>query len=174
KMDWDSYESSWNFEKHPLLKQKQTIIESSFNKWQGFIESQFNQLKANEEELNLIFIEIYGLEGELTPEVDDKDVTVRKADLVRDIKSFISYAVGCTLGRYSIDEEGLVYAGGEFDSSCYETFPADENNILPILPGAYFEDDIVSSFISFVETTYGSDTLEGNLMFVAESIGKRK
>src|SRR5690625_7730956 len=122
--------------------------------------SQFNQLKENEEDLNRIFIDIYGLQDELTPEVDDKDVTVSKADLERDIKSFISYAVGCMFGRYSLDEEGLVYAGGEFDLDRYKTFPADENNVLPILPGAYFEDDIVKKFVQFVDVTYDVETLE--------------
>src|SRR5699024_11430994 len=108
-------------------------------------------------------IEIYGLQDELTPDVADKDVTVNKADLESDIKSFISYAVGCTFGRYSLDEEGIVYAGGEFDPERYQTFPADENNILPILPGAYFEDDIVTRFILFVETTYHKKTLKDHL-----------
>src|SRR5690625_4372875 len=136
--------------------------------------SQFNQLKENEEDLNRIFIDIYGLQDELTPEVDDKDVTIRKADLERDIRSFVSYAVGCTFGRYSLDEEGLIYAGSEFDPSRYQTFPVDENNILPILPGAYFEDDIVTRFINFVKVTFGEDTLEENLNFVADAIGRRK
>lgn len=174
KNDWHSFEISWGFEKHPLLKHLSNTIESSFNRWKNFSENQFNQLKSNEEELNRIFIEIYGLEDELTPEVADKDVTVRKADLERDIKSFISYAVGCALGRYSLDEDGLIYAGGEFEGSRYQTFPADKNNILPILSDAYFEDDIVSLFIHFVEIVYGSETLEENLTFVAEAIGKRK
>lgn len=174
KYDWDSFESSWDFSKHPLLKFPAPTIESSFNQWSDFAEKQFYQMKENEEELNRIFIEIYGLEEELTPDVAEEDVTVRKADLERDIKSFISYAVGCTLGRYSLDEEGLVYAGGEFDPSRYKTFPADEDNILPILPGAYFEDDIVTRLIDFVRVTYGSETLEENLEYIADAIGRRK
>jgi len=174
KDDWDSFETSWDFEKHPLLKFSANSIEISFKQWDGFAEKQFYQLKENEEELNRIFIETYGLQDELTPDVDEKDVTVRKADLERDIKSFISYAVGCTFGRYSLDEDGLIYAGGEFDPTQYKTFPADDNNILPILPGAYFEDDIVTRFIEFVKVTYGSETLEENLQFVADAIGRRK
>lgn len=174
KNDWDSFELSWDFAKHPLLKHKSNSIKSSFNKWQDFSGYQFKQLKSNEEELNRAFLEIYGFEDELIPEIEDKDVTVRKADLELDIKSFISYAIGCALGRYSLDEDGLIFAGVEFDASRYERFPADENNILPILPDAYFEDDIVSLFIKFVETTYGPETLEENLSFVAEAIGKRK
>ncbi len=112
--DWDSFETSWDFQHHPLLRKVSTIAEA-FNQWQTECEERFNQLKANEEELNHIFIGIYGLQDELTPEVEDKDVTVRKADLGRDIRSFISYAVGCMFGRYSLDIPGLVYAGGNFD-----------------------------------------------------------
>lgn len=174
KSDWDSFETSWDFETHPFLKYPSTNIEDSFDQWTTFTENQFNQLKRNEEELNRIFIDIYGLQNELTPDVADEDVTIRKADLERDIRSFISYAVGCAFGRYSLDEEGLIYAGGEFDQSKYKTFPADEDNILPILPGAYFDDDIVNRFIEFVEVTYGTETLEENLQFVADAIGKRK
>ena len=118
KEDWDSFETSWDFLHHPLLRKVYTIAES-FDQWQAECDERFNQLKANEEELNRIFIDIYGLQEELTPEVEDKDVTVRKADLGRDIRSFISYAVGCMFGRYSLDVDGLAYAGGEWDASKY-------------------------------------------------------
>lgn len=133
--------------------------------------NRFNQLKANEEELNRIFIDIYGLQDELTPEVEDKDVTVRKADLVRDIRSFISYAVGCMLGRYSLDVEGLAYAGGKWDASKYTTFEVDNDNIIPITDEDYFYDDIVGRFVDFVKTVYGEETLEQNLQFVADALG---
>ena len=115
KSDWDLFETSWDFQHHPLLRKVSTIAEA-FDQWQTECDDRFNQLKANEEELNRIFIDIYGLQDELTPEVEDKDVTVRKADLGRDIRSFISYAVGCMFGRYSLDVEGLAYAGGNYDS----------------------------------------------------------
>ena len=115
RADWDSFETSWDFKKHPLLRNVSTISEA-FTQWQAECEERFNQLKANEEELNRIFIDIYGLQDELTPEVEDKDVTVRKADLQRDIKSLLSYAVGCMFGRYSLDKPGLIFAGGNFDS----------------------------------------------------------
>ena len=115
KEDWDAFETSWDFKKHPLLRNVSTISEA-FTQWQTECDDRFNQLKANEEELNRIFIDIYGLQDELTPEVEDKDVTVRKADLQRDIKSLLSYAVGCMFGRYSLDKEGLIYAGGDFNS----------------------------------------------------------
>ncbi|WP_368986282.1 BREX-1 system adenine-specific DNA-methyltransferase PglX [Caldifermentibacillus hisashii] len=174
KNDWDSFETSWDFSKHPLLKFPSNTIKDSFAQWEEFAVNKFNQLKENEEELNRIFIEIYGLQDELTPDVADEDVTVRKAELERDIKSFISYAVGCAFGRYSLDEEGLIYAGGEFDPNRYQTFPADQDNILPILPDAYFDDDIVFRFIKFVEVIYGQETLEENLDFIADVLGRKK
>lgn len=115
KKDWDSFETSWDFEKHPLVSYSTNKMSTAFALWSEECVERFNQLKANEEELNRIFIDIYGLQDELTPEVEDKDVTVRKADLQRDIKSLISYAVGCMFGRYSLEREGIVYAGGNFD-----------------------------------------------------------
>ena len=170
KVDWDSFETSWDFQRHPLLRKVQTISEA-FDQWQAECDNRFNQLKANEEALNRIFIDIYGLQDELTPEVEDKDVTVRKADLGRDIRSFISYAVGCMFGRYSLDEDGLAYAGGEWDASKYVSFAADKDNIIPICDDEYFEDDIVGLFVKFVKTVYGADTLDENLKFIADALG---
>lgn len=174
RTDWDSFETSWDFEEHPFLKYRNgaDTIEEAYNNWGDFAEKQFNKLKANEEELNRIFIDIYGLQDELTPDVDDNDVTVRKADPVRDVKSFISYAVGCMFGRYSLDKKGLVYAGGEFDIDEYKTYKADEDGIIPITDSEYFHDDIVSKFIDFVKTVFGSNTLSQNLEFIANAIGR--
>ncbi len=168
--DWDSFETSWDFQHHPLLRKVPTIAEA-FDQWQAECDDRFNQLKANEEELNRIFIDIYGLQDELIPEVEDKDVTVRKADLGRDIRSFISYAVGCMSGRYSLDVDGLAYAGGEWDASKYASFAADKDNIIPICDDEYFEDDIVGLFVEFVKTVYGADTLDENLKFIADALG---
>ena len=170
KADWDSFETSWDFQRHPLLRKVPTIAEA-FDQWQTECNNRFNQLKANEEELNRIFIDIYGLQDELTPEVEDKDVTVRKADLGRDILSFISYAVGCMFGRYSLDVDGLAYAGGEWDNSKYASFAADKDNIIPICDDEYFEDDIVGLFVKFMKTVYGADTLDENLKFIADALG---
>ena len=170
KSDWDSFETSWDFLHHPLLRKVSTIAEA-FTQWQAECDDRFNQLKANEEELNRIFIDIYGLQEELIPEVDDKDVTVRKADLGRDIRSFISYAVGCMFGRYSLDVDGLAYAGSEWDASKYASFAADKDNIIPICDDEYFEDDIVGLFVEFVKTVYGADTLDENLEFIADALG---
>ena len=147
------------------------------------------QLKKNEEELNRIFIDIYGLQDELTPDVADKDVTVHRvfdskddvpesmngSNYVRtmrdEIVSLISYAVGCMFGRYSLDVDGLAYAGGEWDNSKYSTFAADKDNIIPISDDEYFEDDIVGRFVKFVEVVYGKDTLDENLKFIADALG---
>lgn len=171
KKDWDSFETSWDFKVHPLVKNHVSTISEAFSLWSNECESRFNTLKSNEEELNRIFIDIYGLQDELDPYVEDKDVTVRKADLVRDIKSFISYAVGCMFGRYSLDVEGLAYAGGDWDSSKYSTFIPDADDIIPICDEEYFEDDIVTRFVEFVRAVYGSDTLEDNLSFIANALG---
>lgn len=181
KADWDAFETSWDFERHPLLpktKSDDSIVamddhrlEDCFTLWQQECEARFNQLKANEEELNRIFIDIYGLQDELTPEVEDKDVTVRKADLQRDIKSLISYAVGCLLGRYSIDVPGLAYAGGQWNSEKYQTIIPDDDGVLPICDDEYFDDDIVGKFIDFIRMVYGEDTLDQNLKFIADALG---
>lgn len=172
KEDWDSFETSWDFQRHPLIRNTATIKEAFFQ-WQQECDDRFNQLKANEEELNRIFIDIYGLQDELTPEEDDKDVTVRKADLGRDICSFVSYAVGCMMGRYSLDVDGLAYAGGEWDSSKYKTFIPDKDAIIPITDDEYFTDDIVGRFVEFVRTVYGTDTLEENLQFIADALDEK-
>ena len=186
--DWDAFETSWDFQRHPLLQYAaftpQMVakeeangyltmngIADAYRHWEQVCNERFNQLKANEEELNRIFIDIYGLQDELTPEVEDKDVTVRKADLGRDIRSFISYAVGCMFGRYSLDVDGLAYAGGEWDDSKYASFAADKDNIIPICDDEYFEDDIVGLFVEFVKTVYGADTLDENLKFIADALG---
>ncbi|PDX66640.1 restriction endonuclease [Faecalibacterium prausnitzii] len=172
EQDWDSFETSWDFKKHPLLQNVSTISEA-FNQWQAECDDRFNQLKTNEEELNRIFIDIYGLQDELTPEVEDKDVTVRKADLQRDIKSLLSYAVGCMFGRYSLDVEGLAYAGGEWDSSKYQSYIPDADNVIPITDEEYLDDDIVSRLCAWLKAVYGADTLEENLDYIAKALGNK-
>ena len=171
KTDWDAFETSWDFTTHPLIKKDVTSIKESYAIWEEECRERFTTLKANEEELNRIFIDIYGLQEELTPDVEDKDVTVRKADLQRDIKSLISYAVGCMFGRYSLDVEGLAYAGGEWDTSQYKTYIPDEDNCIPITDEAYFEDDVVGRFCDFIKTAFGEALLEDNLTYIAEALG---
>lgn len=166
-----------------------TLISDKYAAWKAECNARFAQLKANEEELNRIFIDIYGLQDELTPEVADRDVTVhciydtteevpeslRGSSYVRtkrdEIVSLLSYAVGCMFGRYSLDVEGLAYAGGEWDDSKYKTFLPDRDNILPICDDEYFEDDVVGRLVEWVRTVYGADTLEENLQFIAEALG---
>ncbi len=190
KEEWDSFETSWDFAKHPLIRPVSTVADA-FAAWEAECDDRFAQLKANEEELNRIFIDIYGLQDELTPEVEDKDVTVRKADLQRDIKSLISYAVGCMFGRYSPLKDGLLYAGGDWDYTAiqqelmdaigknefssgdmvWDANFIDRDNIIPICDDEYFDDDIVSRFVKFIEMVYGRDTLEENLKFIADALG---
>ena len=187
KSDWDSFETSWNFKKHPLLtyacfspqqiQQEQANgfqvmngMADAYRSWERTCEERFIQLKCNEEEINRIFIDIYGLQDELTPEVDDKDITVRKADLQRDIRSFLSYAVGCMFGRYSLDIDGLAYAGGEWDAGKYSSFIPDPDNVIPLTDRKYSEDDIVERLSEFLKIIYGEETLEENLDFIASAL----
>ena len=192
QIDWDSFETSWDFQQHPLVGRGVPTVAEAYALWEGECAARFAQLKANEEELNRIFIDIYGLQDELTPEVEDKDVTVRRADLGRDIRSFISYAVGCMFGRYSLCVPGLLYAGGTWNDEAirqqiwdgfgkhfashdpmgkYEDLMPDRDGILPICDDEYFGDDIVGRFVQFVETVFCKDTLEENLRFNAKALG---
>ncbi|OYD07753.1 BREX-1 system adenine-specific DNA-methyltransferase PglX [Paludifilum halophilum] len=174
KTDWDSFETSWDFQKHPFLTYKREAknLAQSYANWAEHAERQFNQLKANEEELNRIFIDLYGLQDELTPEVSDEEVTVRKADRQRDAKSFLSYCVGLIMGRYSLDVEGLAYAGGEWDASKYRTIVPDQDGIVPLTDVAYFEDDIITWLNRILGAIYGEEELAGNLQWLAESLGR--
>ena len=201
RVDWDAFETSWDFACHSLVHQALSrvhggdddaiAIEYAYRFVVQDFEERFTKLKANEEELNRIFIDIYGLTDELTPEVEDRDVTVfrifdtkeelpasmkgsnyaiTKADVM---KSLISYTVGCMFGRYSLDTPGLVYAGGEWDDSKYRTFLPEEDAIIPICDDEYFDDDIVGRFVEFIATVFGKETLEENLQFIADALGGR-
>ncbi len=170
KADWDDFETSWDFKVHPLVRHKAARIKDAFATWAKVAKERFNQLKANEEELNRIFIDIYGLQDELTPEVAEEDVTVRKADLERDIRSLLSYAVGCMFGRYSLDQEGLIYASGDFDRTAYKTFLPVEDNVILMTDQDFFDHDIVFRFVEFVDKVYGSEHREENLEFIAQAL----
>ncbi|MBR3171575.1 MAG: BREX-1 system adenine-specific DNA-methyltransferase PglX [Lachnospiraceae bacterium] len=179
KAEWDSFETSWGFKVNPLVSAAMAIRRSNnsvtvgkaFLQWQELAEKRFEDLKTLEEELNTIFIEIYGLSRDVTPEVKEQDITIRRASLERDIKCLISYAVGCMFGRYSLDNAGLVYAGGVWDTSKYTSYPADKDAIIPICDDEYFEDDIVGRFVKFIEVVFGKETVEENLRFIADVIG---
>lgn len=166
------------------------LLAEKYDAWKNECEQRFQQLKANEEELNRIFIDIYGLQDELTPEVADKDVTVHRVfDTKEDVPesmqgsayvrtkrdevvSLISYAVGCMFGRYSLSKPGLAFAGGTWDAANYTSeFQPDKDGILPICDDDYFTDDIVGRFVRFIEVVYGKDTLEENLEFIADALG---
>ena len=206
RTDWDSYETSWDFKGHPLVLGRlpepvwgdvpdrvafqNTSISYTYQMyWKKACEYRFEKLKANEEELNRIFIDIYGLQDELTPEVADKDVTVHRIFDTKDdvpqsmqgssyvrtkrdeVVSLLSYAVGCMFGRYSLDVDGLAYAGGDWDDGKYKTFLPDRDGILPITDEEYLEDDIIARLCDWLKAVYGADTLEENLDFISGALG---
>lgn len=146
-------------------------IADKYSDWEKECERRFSTVKENEEKINEKLIQLYGLEKEASPIVDENEITIHRAELQRDIKDFISYAVGCMFGRYSLDADGIVFAGGKWDASKYSIFPADADNIIPISDDEYFQDDIENLFEKFVSTVYGEDTLEENLLFIAGAIG---
>ncbi|RXS83365.1 BREX-1 system adenine-specific DNA-methyltransferase PglX [Geobacillus sp. PK12] len=172
KTDWNSFESSWDFKRHPFITYRKgsDLLSDAFNNWAIHTETQFAQLKANEEELNRIFIELYGLQDELTPEVPDEEITIRKADRVRDAKSFLSYFIGCVMGRYSLDVDGLAYAGGDWDESKYKTFKPNKYGLMLLTDEYYFEDDVIARLREFLSVTFGAETVEENLQWLAESL----
>ena len=178
KIDWDSFETSWDFTQHPLLSKidehnRNWTVEAAYESWADEAQTRFDQLKANEEELNRIFIDLYGLQDELTPEVEDKDVSVRRADQNRDIKSLLSYFIGLVFGRYSLDVDGLAFAGGEFDKSKYTTFIPNTDDVVMLTDADYFGDerDIMYRFKEFLAVTFGEDNLLQNLSFIADVLG---
>ena len=176
KQDWDAFETSWDFQKSPLLTQNASSLHQAYNNWFNEALTRFNQLKSNEEELNRIFINLYGLQDELTPEEDDKEVSVRKADQLRDIKEFLSYFIGCVFGRYSLDQDGLVYAGGDWDASKYTTFKPNKENIILLTDRQYFDDDrdIIIRLKEFLTKTFDPETLTENMDFIAQTLEPKK
>ncbi|MFD1392905.1 BREX-1 system adenine-specific DNA-methyltransferase PglX [Lacticaseibacillus jixianensis] len=178
--DWDSNETSRDFSLSPLLAhivehQRNWTLEAAFNRWSKEAQDRFDQLKSNEEELNRIFIDLYELNDELTPEVADKDVSVRRADRPRDIKSFLSYFIGVTFGRYSIDTPGLAYAGGDWDDSKYESYKPNKDNLILLTDEEYFGDerDIIFRLKEFLTATFGAEHLDENIRFIADSLDKK-
>ena len=191
KEDWDSFETSWDFRNHPLVPtvydweeqcnsqfanvrlEKYSQLSWHYEQWEHECKHRFDSIKKNEEELNQIFIDMYDLQNELTPTVAESDITVSLSDKKREIKSMISYAVGCIFGRYSLDLPGIAYAGGTWDASKYSTFIPDKDNCIPITDEEYFEDDIVGLFCAWLKKAYGADTLEENLDFIASALGNK-
>lgn len=196
KMDWDSFETSWDFEEHPFVRWSKSLwdttaigatiqhyyskhlevkspVELCYMLWQGECKERFDKLKSNEEELNRIFIDIYGLQDELAPEVEDDAVTVYLADKERDVRSFISYLIGVAMGRYSLDTLGLTYAGGEWDTSKYVTYQPDDDGIIPIYKGVGMEDGLTTVLTNLIKQIYGEDSYRENMDFIAEALGKK-
>ena len=202
KKDWNSYETSWDFKRNPMTVNSvsaafgaesgdkyATSLKAIYLAWKSECNERFMNLKSNEEALNRIFIDIYGLQDELTPEVADRDVTVHRVFDTKDdvpesmkgsayvrtmrdeIVSLISYAVGCMFGRYSVDADGLAYAGGEWDAGKYRTVIPEKDNIIPICDDEYFNNEMTALFVNFVRKVYGEDTLEANLKFIADALG---
>ena len=166
KEDWDENETSWNFKSHPFVFFKGDSLSEKYNFWQKYKTNQFNYLKTNEEKLNKLFYDIYNVDGD--HEIEDKYISLNKNDLKKDIESIISYSVGCMFGRYNLNQGGLCFAGGEFDLNKYHNFIPDDDNIIPVLDTAYFDDDIVGYFTKFIEKCFGKEKLEENLDFIAK------
>ncbi|MCH4057847.1 MAG: BREX-1 system adenine-specific DNA-methyltransferase PglX [Lactobacillaceae bacterium] len=179
KKDWDVFETSWDFSRHPCIARiaehnRNWTVEAAFNQWKQEAQDRFDQLKKNEEELNKIFIDLYGLQDELSPEESDKEVSVRKADLGRDIRAFMSYFIGVTFGRYSLDTPGLAFAGGDWDASKYTSYQPNADDVIVLTDSDYFGDDrdIMHRFREFLTVTFGKEHLEENLTFIAKALGK--
>lgn len=176
KADWDAFEPSWDFKRHPLIPKRPAkkgagLIADQYKTWEAVCEERFRAFQANQEQLNRIFIDTYGLQDVLSPALDARDITVRRADLQREVRSLISYAVGCLFGRYSLDAEGIVYAGGDWDAGAEQTVIPAADNILPIGDDSYFDDDLTARFIDFLRSVYGEEALEENLRFIADALG---
>lgn len=176
KGDWDSYENSWDFNQNPIIRMGQPNLEQAFNTWQQQNADAVAEMKRLEEENNKLFIDAYGLQDELTPDVPDEQITLTRADREKDSQRLVSYALGCMMGRYSLDEPGLIYAHAgnqDFDASRYQTFPADADGIIPLTEMHWFEDDATHRIQEFLTAVWGKDTLEANMQWLAESLDKK-
>lgn len=175
--DWDSFETSWDFQKLPVLQSTAVTLSLSQEAADASSLRRFQSMKELEEENNRLFIQAYGLQEELSPEVPDDQITLYRPNREEDIKRLISYAVGCTMGRYSLDKPGLIYAHGGnvgFDPGQYTTFPADPDGIVPVMEADWFADDAAHRFVEFLSVAWPREGLEENLQFVAESLGPTK
>ncbi|MFB4169022.1 BREX-1 system adenine-specific DNA-methyltransferase PglX [Virgibacillus sp. JSM 102003] len=175
RLDWDSLETSWDFKSHPFITYKiNNKISDSYGNWNQETMNRFNKLKDNEREINEIFISYFGLQEELYSEVDDNEITIVKADCTRDAKSFLSYFIGCVLGRYSLDKEGLAYAGGEFDESKYKIFKPNQIGLIQLTDDHYFDIDIMVRLRDFLSEAFSPETVEENMQWLAESLTMKK
>lgn len=176
KDNWDSYEISWDFTRNPIIRTQQPNLEQAFNTWQQQNSAAVAEMKHLEEENNKLFIDAYGLQDELTPDVPDEQITLTRADREKDSQRLVSYALGCMMGRYSLDEPGLIYAHAgnqDFDASRYQTFPADADGIIPLTETHWFEDDATHRIQEFLTAVWGKETLDANMQWLAESLDKK-
>ena len=171
KSDWDSFETSWDFKRHPLLVKGN--LSSIFDNYKTESKLNFNTLKMNEEELNEFFINLYGLQDELTKDVENKYISISIADKTREIKSLISYLIGILMGRYSLVEDGLIYAGGTFDDTRYGAFDIDKDGVIPIYSDISIEDGLVHRVIGLIKSIYGEEYYRDNVNFIASALGKK-
>lgn len=176
RVDWDSYETSWDFTQNPIIRTQQLNLEDAFNTWQQQNADAVAEMKRLEEENNKLFIDAYGLQDELTPDVPDEQITLTRADREKDSQRLVSYALGCMMGRYSLDEPGLIYAHAgnqNFDARRYQKFPADADGIIPLTEMHWFEDDATHRIQEFLTAVWGKDTLDANMQWLAESLDKK-
>lgn len=176
KSDWDAYETSWDFTDNPLIRTQQPTLAQAFDTWQSQNQTAVAEMKRLEEENNKLFIDAYGLQDELTPDVPDEQITLTRADREKDSQRLMSYAIGCMMGRYSLDETGLVYANAGnigFSARRYTRFPADADGIVPITDTLWFEDDATQRIKEFLAVVWGEETLPANLAWLANSLGKK-
>ncbi len=179
RSDWDSFETSWDFKDFPWLKDplKSNTTEQSWKNWESHLNNQIQRMKELETENNRLWINAYGLRDELDPNVPEDQITLARPDVEQDVKRLISYAIGCMMGRYSLDSPGLIYAHSGnigFDSSKYQTFPADDDGILPVTDIQWFPDDATIRFIEFISVVWSPETLEENLRFIANALTSKQ
>ncbi|MGX7417612.1 BREX-1 system adenine-specific DNA-methyltransferase PglX [Carnobacterium gallinarum] len=176
KEDWDDFETSWEFKQHPFLsyQQNEKNLSRIFENWQQITTARIQQLTTNQKLINQYFIQEYQLTKELSPKVIDEELTLYRSNKANDVRSFLSYLIGITFGRYTLDELGLFFAGGKFDSNAYQEFQPDRTNIIPITSSGYFEDDIVKQIEKLVSYLFGESMLEVNLQFIGEGLGLKK
>lgn len=169
KDDWDQDEISWDYKKSPLIGKG--MISDAYNAWTRETNQKRITLTSLEDEINSFFVEKQGLENESLQY--DSSTNIAATDVNTAIRKLISYAVGCMFGRYSLDKEGIVFAGSEWKDSDYRSFTPDKDNIIPISDEEYLEDDIVGRFCSWLKTVYGENTLEENLDYIAKALGNK-
>jgi type II restriction/modification system DNA methylase subunit YeeA len=178
KFDWNAIETSWAFQEFPLLSSdlKAATVKESFNNWQAHCNTQIRRMQERETENNCLFIEAYGLQDELSPEVPEEQITLAHADAAADTRRLVSYAVGCMMGRYSLEEPDLIYAnsgGAGFDPSRYRTFAADADGIIPVTDLELFDDDAANRFSEFVRRAWAENTHAPNLAWIAAQLGSK-